>query len=103
MRRLLALLAGLALVAALVRLVRDRRSRRAAGVAETRADELRRKLDESRALLRERDEFEGAETTVDQASAVEPTVEQRRGEVHERARAAAEEMRRPVEPDDAAQ
>jgi hypothetical protein len=56
------------------------------------ADELRRKLDESRALVQERDEFESAEVPVDQA---EPGIDERRREVHERARASIEEMRDP--------
>ncbi|MGB2874398.1 MAG: hypothetical protein WBB76_02880 [Gaiellaceae bacterium] len=61
-------------------------------VEDSRAAELRRKLDESRTLVTEREEFEAAETTVDQ---VEPSadVEGRRREVHERAKAAAEQMR----------
>jgi hypothetical protein len=51
------------------------------------AAELRRKLDESRAIVEERDEFESAETPVDRA------VEERRREVHDEARAAIDEMR----------
>ncbi len=63
--------------------------------ADPRAEELRRKLDESRPLVDEREEFEAAETPVDQA---EPgDVADRRQAVHERARAAAEEMRRKPE------
>ena len=59
---------------------------------DPRADELRRRLDESRTIVDEREEFESAETPVDQA---EPgDVGARRDAVHERARAAAEEMRR---------
>ena len=63
---------------------------------DPRAEELRRKLDESRQLVDEREEFEAAETPVDQADAGD--VADRREAVHERARAAAEEMRgRPAE------
>jgi hypothetical protein len=54
------------------------------------ADELRRKLDESRSVADERDEFEGAEVPVDQA---EPGVDERRREAHERGRSVLEDMR----------
>jgi hypothetical protein len=60
--------------------------------ADPRAEELRRKLDESRSLVDEREEFEAAETPVDQADAGD--VAERREAVHERGRAAAEQMRR---------
>ena len=56
------------------------------------AADLRQKLDESRAVVPERDEFESAEVPVDQAEA---GIDERRREVHERARAATEEMREP--------
>jgi hypothetical protein len=56
------------------------------------ASELRRKLDESRALTQERDEFEAGEVPVDQA---EPGIDERRREVHERAQASIDEMRGP--------
>jgi hypothetical protein len=54
------------------------------------ADELRRKLDESRAIANERDEFESAEVPVDKA---EPGIDERRRSVHERAQASIEDMR----------
>ena len=57
------------------------------------ADELRRKLDESRTVVGEREEFESGETPVDQADPDAP-VEDRRNAVHERGKAAAEQMRR---------
>ena len=58
---------------------------------DPRAEELRQRLDESKTLVEEREEFEAAETTVD---AVEPAeVEDRRRDVHQRGRAAAEKMR----------
>jgi hypothetical protein len=58
---------------------------------DPRADELRRKLDESKPLVAERDEFEGAETTIDEA---EPSsVDEKRASAHERGRAAVDEMR----------
>ena len=58
---------------------------------DPRAAELRRRLDESRAIVEEREEFESAETPVDAAGEAAP--EARRRVVHERGRAAAEEMR----------
>ena len=71
-----------------------RKLRRApAPTEDPRAEELRRKLDESRPLVEEREEFEAAETPVDQAEP--PDVEDRRKAVHERGRAAADEMRGP--------
>ena len=60
--------------------------------ADPRAAELRRKLAESRAIVDERDEFEAAETPVDEVQAPgDPEV--RRRAVHEAARASAERMR----------
>jgi hypothetical protein len=58
--------------------------------SDSRAEELRRKLDESKAAGDDRDEFESGETPVD---AAEPSVDEKRAEVHERARAASREMR----------
>ena len=71
---------------------------------DPRAEELRQKLDESRAVVDERDEFEAGETPVDEADPGEAVddrrradpdaaVEDRRQSVHERGRAAAEQMR----------
>ena len=59
---------------------------------DPRAEELRRKLAESRAIVEEREEFEAAETPVDQA---EPATEidERRRRVHARGRSAASKMR----------
>ena len=59
---------------------------------DPRAEELRRKLAESRTIVEEREEFEAAETTVDQAYAPDDP-ETRRRVVHETGRAAAERMR----------
>jgi hypothetical protein len=64
-----------------------------APVADPRADELRQKLDESRAVVDEREEFEAGETPVDQADPDVP-VDDRRQAVHDRGKAAAEQMRR---------
>jgi hypothetical protein len=44
-------------------------------------------------MVEEREEFESAETPVDEVIGPEPEVEDRRKAVHERGRAAAEEMR----------
>jgi hypothetical protein len=65
--------------------------RRPAPAVDARAEELRRKLDESRSLVDEREEFESAETTVDAAEPAQ--VDERRRAVYERGRSAAEEMR----------
>jgi hypothetical protein len=60
--------------------------------ADPRAEELRQKLEESRAVVEEQhEEAASAETPVDEADL---GVEDRRAAVHERARAAADEMRR---------
>jgi len=73
-----------------------RKLRRVPGPAEDpRAEELRRKLDESRTIVEEREEFEAGETPVDEVTGPEAEVEDRRKAVHERGRAAAEEMRGP--------
>jgi hypothetical protein len=62
--------------------------RRSPAAEDPRAEDLRRKLDESRAVVDEREEFESAETPVDEVE-----VDDRRRAVHERGRAAAEQMR----------
>ena len=90
MRNRLAWMAG-ALGAAGVA-YRALRRRPADPAADPRADELRRKLDESKAAGDDRDEFEARETRVDEA---EPSVDEKRAAVHERGRAAARDMRRP--------
>jgi hypothetical protein len=95
--RLLWFVGGLALGgAALARVLRPRRPR---GTIEPgpdpRAAELRRKLAESRTIVSERDEFEAAETSIDEAEPPPPEVENRRRRVHEEGRAAARRMRRP--------
>jgi hypothetical protein len=60
---------------------------------DPRADELRRKLDESKPLVEEREQFESGETTVDQADPA--TLDEKRAAVHERGKAAAREMHGP--------
>ena len=59
---------------------------------DPRAQELRRKLEESRLLVNERDEFESGETTVDEAQPAR-SPDDRRRRVHEEARAQVERMR----------
>jgi hypothetical protein len=54
------------------------------------AGDLRRKLDESRSIVEERDQFESAEVPVDRA---EPGIDERRRDVHERGQTAIDEMR----------
>jgi hypothetical protein len=62
--------------------------------ADPRAAELRAKLQESRPLVDEREEFEAGETAVDEAEPAPPDPEARRRRVHEQARSAVDEMRR---------
>ena len=99
MRRPLTELLALAGGAALVRRFGRRRRSPVDEVSvapDPRALELRRKLAESRELVDERAEFEAGETPVDEAE----DVDEKRRRVHERGRAAADEMRRaPDEPD----
>ena len=72
----------------------QRRRRKApASVPDPRAEELRRKLDESRSMVEEREEFEGAELTVDRAEPAPEDPESRRRAVHEAGRATIEQMR----------
>jgi hypothetical protein len=95
MRNRLPWLAGAVGVAAAAayRIVR-RKPRPSEDETDPRAEELRRRLDESRSMVEEREEFESAETPVDR---VEPEagVDERRREVHEQGRNAIEEMRPP--------
>lgn len=76
---------------ALVGFLRRRREAPAADV-DPRAEELRRKLAESRAIIEEREEFEAAELTVDRAEPAPEDPEARRRAVHESARQAVREM-----------
>jgi hypothetical protein len=70
------------------------RRRREPGVdPDPRAEELRRRLAESRSIVEERDEFEAAELTVDLAEPAPEDPESRRRSVHEAGRAALEQMR----------
>lgn len=60
---------------------------------DPRADELRRKLEESKPLVEEREEFESGETTVDEAQPA--TLDEKRASIHERGREAMREMKSP--------
>ena len=66
--------------------------RRPSPAADPRADELRRKLDESKPLVEEREQFESGETPVDEA-----TLEEKRAALHEQGQAAVREMKGPSE------
>jgi hypothetical protein len=74
-----------------------RRQRVPAPVVETtdpRAEELRRKLAESRPIVEERDEFDAAELTVDLAEPAPEDPESRRRTVHDAARETVQQMRK---------
>jgi hypothetical protein len=60
---------------------------------DPRAEDLRRKLAESRSIVEEREEFEGAELTVDLAEPAPENPESRRRTVHETGRATVDQMR----------
>jgi hypothetical protein len=61
---------------------------------DPRADELRRKLDEARSMVEERDEYEAAEVTVDLAEPAPEDPESRRRAVRDAGRATVEQMRK---------
>ena len=60
---------------------------------DPRAEELRRRLDESRAVVDDREEFEGAETTVDAVEDVAADPAERRRALHAEGRSAVDRMR----------
>jgi hypothetical protein len=66
---------------------------------DPRAEELRRKLDESRGLAEEREQFESGETTVDAADAGQSDPDDRRRAVHEQGRETVDRMRGADDPD----
>jgi len=88
--RLAWLLAGFGLAAAIAARLRTRPTPPTPlePAADPRAEELRQRISESRAVLDERDEFEAAETPLDEADP-----ESRRREIHQRGRAAVDRMR----------
>ncbi len=89
-RRLAFLTGGAVGLAALWRMIRRRPPEPEA--ADPRADELRARLDESRPIVDDREEFEGAETTVDAVEAVPEPADRRRA-VHEAGRSVVDRMR----------
>jgi hypothetical protein len=92
MRRRLAWLVGGLGIAGLVRALRRRPQPVVGAGPDPRAEELKRRLDEVKPLAAEVDEAEAAETPVD--AAPDPPPATSRGDVHGRARAAIDEMRR---------
>jgi hypothetical protein len=65
---------------------------------DPRAEELRRRLDESRTLVEEREEFESGETTIDQVETAVatrdlPDPDERRRQVHEEGQAVIDRMK----------
>jgi hypothetical protein len=91
-RRLAFLTGGAVGLAALWRTIRRRPPQPEA--PDPRADELRARLDESRPVVDDREEFEGAETTVDAVEAV-PDPDERRRAVHAEGRSVVDRMRSP--------
>jgi hypothetical protein len=90
----LALLLGGAVVAGAAAYRALRRRAPAPAVPEPHVEALKSKLAEARVVADDREEFESAETTIDQAATVPTEVGDRRRSVHERGRQVAEEMRR---------
>jgi hypothetical protein len=89
-KRLIAWLAGAAGGLAAYRALRGQRPAVDTG-ADTRAAELKAKLDEARTVADDRDAFEAGEVPVDEAEPLDPAA--RRAQVHEQGRAALDEMR----------
>ena len=79
-------------LAALWRKLRRRPAAEPVEGPDPRAGELRARLDESRAVVDDREEFEGAETTVDAAEAV-PDPDERRRAAHAEGRSVVDRMR----------
>jgi hypothetical protein len=61
---------------------------------EPHVEALKSKLAESRVVAEDREEFEAAETPIDEAESVPPQLGDRRASVHERGRQLADQMRR---------
>jgi len=97
-RRLIPLISGLAGTLAAVRVISRRRARRAADRAPTapdpRAESLRRRLDEARAVVAEQEEYDAAEVPVDEAEPAPVDPSRLRERIHAEGREKAEAMRR---------
>ena len=96
MRKALAFVSAAAAGFGLVRALMRRGTAKPSSVeapTDPRADELRRRLEESRGLIDEREQFESGETTVDAADAAPVDPDERRRAVHEQGREAVERMR----------
>jgi hypothetical protein len=89
MRRPFAWLVGGLATLGLVR----RRKKPTSPAPDPRADELRRKLDESRSIVEEREEFEGAELPIDRAEPPPEDPASRRRAVHDAGRSTVDRMR----------
>jgi hypothetical protein len=93
-RRIALLAGGIAVGAAAVwRTVRRRPPGWVEIEQDPRADALRQRLDESRVVAEDRDEFESAETTVDTAEALPADPAERRQAVHAEGRSVVDRMR----------
>jgi hypothetical protein len=90
----LALLLGGAVVAGAAAYRALVRRSPAPAVPEPHAEALKAKLAEARVAADDRDEFESAETPIDQAESVPPEIAERRSSVHDRGRQVADQMRR---------
>ena len=90
----LALLLGGAVVAGAAAYRALRRRASSPTVPDPHVAALKSKLAEARIVADDREEFESAETPIDQAETVPVEVADRRRSVHERGREVAEEMRR---------
>ena len=89
----LALLLGGAVVAGAAAYRALRRRAPKPIVPEPHVEALKSKLAEARVVAEDREEFESAETPIDQAETVPAELADRRRSVHERGRKVAEEMR----------
>jgi hypothetical protein len=98
-RKKAALLGGAIAGAVGAVVLRRRRAQTVEPEADSRADELRRKLAEAREAAEHEDEFEAA--GMGGETIVEPDVDEARRRVHEAGRAKAEEMRESGEGDEA--
>ena len=66
----------------------------ASSAREPHVEALKSKLAESRVVAEDREEFEAAETPVDEVESIPPELGDRRASVHERGRELANQMRR---------